>query len=153
MQGTFFIKRGRNLSIILLKFLFPFGKQKGSERVMPSPILFCSILITVGVVRLPIPRIAHHILQGMHGVPTKLRLSLGRIGIAGRDIAGTAIHNTVRNSDLVDAAEGLDHIQHAVSDARAQIENTNAVFLVLQCRNVSGISYIETRNRMNVLLE
>ncbi len=81
---------------------------------------------------LPAPCIAHHLLQPADGLPVQIALRLGGVGEAGGDVAGAPGRYAVRNRLATGSLEGLDHLEHAVAFAGAQVPHarTNAV---VQC--------------------
>ena len=95
---------------------------------------FCIVdyrLLTVahGIAALPAPGIPAHIHQGLLCLPAQLFCGLGRIGIAGCQIAGAAVNDLVWQIQAIGLVEGLHHIQHAVADAGAQVEYVTAQVL------------------------
>ena len=56
-------------------------------------------------------------------------LGLGRVGIAGGDIARAAGSNAIGNLNAVGLFESLDHVQHTVAHAGAQIDDLAAVMI------------------------
>ena len=102
-------------------------KQKGVLFAIQGRILFA---VTVGIFPLPVPGVTAHIHEGLFGLPAQNLCTLGRIGIAGGDVTGTAVNDLVGQLQTVGLVEGLDHIQHGIANAGAQIEHFTALVFV-----------------------
>src|SRR5699024_5923589 len=75
------------------------------------------------VLRLPSPGNTSHIHQVLLCLPAQTSSALGRICIAGSQLAGASLHDLIRNLHAVGLFKCLDHIQHAVTNTGAQVEH------------------------------
>ena len=89
---------------------------------MPHLLVFTLILrIPVGVLSLPVPAVAHHLINAVLGFPAQFFLSLGRIAKAGCDVACTAWFDGVGDRHTVFLLECLHHVKDAVAMACAEV--------------------------------
>ena len=82
--------------------------------------------VAVGIVRLPAPAVAAHILERILGVPAEDARTLVRAGVHGRQVARTARRDPVRHMHVVGRLEGVHHLEHAVALAGAEVEDALA---------------------------
>ena len=67
--------------------------------------------VSVGVLALPVPAVANHIVNGAVGLPPQLAEGFGGIAVAGSDVASTARLDAIGYIDMVDTDEGINHIE------------------------------------------
>ena len=79
--------------------------------------------IAHGVLALPAPGVPAHVHQILFGLPAQLLSGLGGVCVAGSQVAGAAVHDLVGQLQVVGFLKGLDHIQHGVAGAGAQVED------------------------------
>jgi hypothetical protein len=84
------------------------------------------ISITRGVAALPAPGVAAHVGEGVSGLPAEDVFRLGGVGVDGGEVARAARADHVGDGHAVDLGEGLDHVEHAVADAGAEVEDLAA---------------------------
>ena len=79
------------------------------------------IPVALGVLALPVPAVADHLVDAVLRLPAQLGLRLGGVAVAGGDVAGTTGLDAVGHLDAVDPNEGLHHIEDAVAVTRSNI--------------------------------
>ena len=88
--------------------------------------------------RFELPSGSAHFIEGVNSLPAELALCLACIGIAFRDIAGTAVCDLIRNFNVVYALERIDKLKHRIAVAGTEVIDRNAaLFKCLECRIVS----------------
>ena len=83
-------------------------------------------VVAIGVVLLPVPAVGAHLLDAVLSHPAQLVLGLGGVGVALRDITGAARVDYIGDLLTAGLGESVDHIQHAVALASAQIADEEA---------------------------
>ena len=72
---------------------------------------------------LPVPGIPAHVFQIEFCLPAEEFGALVGAGIDGGQVSGTAGRDLIGNGDAVDTLKGLDHVEHAVAGAGAEVED------------------------------
>ena len=83
---------------------------------MPCPIHIEQRLFKpIRVPFLPVPAIPDHLIDPILRTPAKLTLSLRRVRVNDRNVAGTTTINCIRDLDAVHAFKGFHELQNAVA--------------------------------------
>src|SRR5699024_9383026 len=69
----------------------------------------CLSLIPVRVLALPVPAVSAHFLNAVLSFPAQLLLGLGGVGVALRNVSGTAGVNYIGQLPAASLAESVDH--------------------------------------------
>ena len=70
---------------------------------------------------LPVPAIPDHLIDPVLSTPAKLTLSLRRVKVNDRNVAGTAVINDIRNLDAIHTFKGFYELQNAVALPCSQV--------------------------------
>ena len=76
-----------------------------------------------------VPAITAHIVDAAAGLPAKLTLGLGSVCVALGNVAGTAGGDLIVHLPAAGLLEGMNHVQHGVALAGAQVVGLRAVNL------------------------
>jgi hypothetical protein len=79
-----------------------------------------------GTADLPVPGVAAHVLQRAGGLPAEQAGGLVGPGVAGGDVPGAARHDAIRHRAATGGGKGVDHLQHAVALAGAEVDDVEA---------------------------
>ena len=99
------------------------------------------LLKTVGIVLLPVPAVATHLLDAELCLPSELLLGLGGIAVAGGDVARTARLDGVGHVDTVDLDESLHHIDDGGTwgtNCAGSDKKNGASYLLSACNGVAS---------------
>ena len=83
-------------------------------------------LIALGICALPMPAIAHHVVDTVLGFPAEFGFGLCGIAVAGGDVAGATGLDAVGHIDAIDTGEGFYHIEDRVSMPCTNIIDSDA---------------------------
>ena len=104
------------------------GLRGGESRFLYASFFLSLFLhIAVRVLRLPAPGICAHVLKILFSSPAEDLPGLGRIGIAGRDIAGTPGIDHIGKLFAAGSGESADNVKDTVADPRTEIEDIDAL--------------------------
>ena len=87
------------------------SKKTASEGKKPPEAVFLEglrVAVAVGVIALPTPGIAAHVVQRLFRLPAKQLFGLGGVRVAAGHIARPAVYDDIGNPDAVDTLEGID---------------------------------------------
>lgn len=79
-------------------------------------------IVAVGILRLPAPRVLAHGAQRLIGHPSQQILRTGSIRVAGRDVAGTSVHQLGRDRLARHLLEHPDDLEHGVAIAGPKVD-------------------------------
>ena len=96
--------------------------QKSGQRFDGISALLLGI--AVWILPLPVPTVAHHVVDTKTSSPSQFGICFRRIAIASGNISGTTRFDTIRNLNSVDSDKGLHHIKHRISVAGTYIKHT-----------------------------
>ena len=104
---------------------------------MPCPIhieqrLFKPIRIPF----LPVPAIPDHLIDPVLSTPAKFALSLRRVRVNDRNVAGTAAINDIRNLDAIHTLKGFYELQNAVALPCSQVIRNQATVVLDRLKSV-----------------
>ena len=94
----------------------------------PRPLLHILIFISVRIVLLPSPGILTHLTDTILCLPAKLVLCLGRITVAGCNIARSSRLDYIRNLHTCCSLKILHDVKHAVAVSGTQIVDAESRF-------------------------
>ena len=87
-----------------------------TKKVVPSGATFFLFLFKpIRIPFLPVPAIPDHLIDPILRTPAKLTLSLRRVRVYDRNVAGTAVINDIRNLDAIHTFKGFYDLQNAVA--------------------------------------
>ena len=126
-------KAGVSLPCIILLFL----KTKpvnnpGLTAVTIHHFLFKPIRVPL----LPVPTIPDHLIDPILRTPAKLTLSLRRVRVNDRNVAGTAVINDIRNLDAIHTFKGFYELQNAVALPCSQVIRNQATVVLDRLKSV-----------------
>ena len=85
---------------------------------------------------LPVPAIPDHLIDPVLSTPAKLTLSLRRVRVNDRNIAGTTAINDIRDLDAVHAFKGFYELQNAVALPCSQVIGNQAAVVLDRLKSV-----------------
>ena len=91
--------------------------QSALSRFIISNELFKPIRIPL----LPVPAIPDHFIDPVLSMPAKLTLSLRRVRVNDRNVAGTAVINDIRYLDAIHTFKGFYELQYAEALPRSKV--------------------------------
>lgn len=89
-----------------------------------------ALFVSIGVLFLPVPAVAAHLVDTVLGFPTEFVLGFGGVAVAGGDVAGAAWLDGVGDRHTVDFLEGVDDVEYAVAVTGAQVVDGQAATAV-----------------------
>lgn len=101
----------------------------GQDGRVPNTSRIFFTLVSLRIVLLPAPVIRADFPKPPARLPVKQCFGVGGIGVALGNVAGTAFGNAIRDRFAAGRAERLDHIQHAVANAGAQVAGDQVVLI------------------------
>ena len=98
---------------------------------VPVPFILSNELFKpIRVPFLPVPAIPYHLIDSILRTPAKLTLSLRRVRVNDRNVAGAAVINDIRNLDAIHTFKGFYELQNALALPCSQvIRNQTTVVL------------------------
>ena len=108
-----------------------------TKKVVPSGATFFLFLFKpIRIPFLPVPAIPDHLIDPILRTPAKLTLSLRRVRVNDRNVAGTAIINDIRNLDAIHAFKGFYDLQNAVALPCSQVIRNQATVVLDRLESV-----------------
>ena len=93
-----------------------------TKKVVPSGSTFFLFLFTpIRIPLLPIPAIPDHLIDPILRTPAKLTLSLRRVRVNDRNVAGTPANNDIRDLDAIHTFKSFYELQYAVALPRSKV--------------------------------
>ena len=108
----------------------------------PSPeclvpfILSNELFKPIRVPFLPVPTIPYHLFDPILRTPAKLALSLRRVRVYDRNVAGTAVINDIRNLDAIHPFKCFYELQNAVALPCSQVIRNQATVVLDRLESV-----------------
>ena len=108
-----------------------------TKKVVPSGATFFIFLLkNIRIPLLPIPAIPDHLIDPILRTPPKLTLSLRRVRVNDRNVAGTTAINDIRNLDAVHTFKGFHELQNAVVLPCSQVIRNQATVVPDRLKSV-----------------
>jgi len=80
-----------------------------------------SLLIPIRILALPVPTVAAHLFYAVLGFPAEFGFGLGRVAVAGGDVAGTAGLDAIGDFHSVDFLKSGDYVQNGIAVTCADV--------------------------------
>ena len=85
---------------------------------------------------LPVSAIPDHLIDPILRTPAKFTLSLRRVRLNDRSVAGTAVINDIRNLDAIHTFKGFNELQNAVALPCSQVIRNQATIVLDRLKSV-----------------
>ena len=89
-------------------------------------LMILLFFIPIRILTLPVPTVTAHFFYAVLGFPTEFGFDLGRVAVAGGDVAGTAGLDGIGDFHSVDFLKGGDYVQNGIAVASTDVIDSEA---------------------------
>ena len=104
-----------------------YTRQHNPDHKTKQPSTRTALFKPTRVPFLPVPAIPYHLVDPILRTPAKLTLSLRRVRVNDRNVAGTAAINDIRNLDAIHTFKSFYELQNAVALPCSQVISNQAL--------------------------